>query len=336
MIEKMIVLGGKGGVGKSSISAATAVRLADLYPDKKVLLISFDIAHNISDLFDREVGGTLTQLAGNLWAIEPDVETYAREYTDEFATVMRELMSKMPLVNLVPKLQEFIDDAVTADSIPLALKNSLIFQKILDAEDQNFDLIVADFPPTGNMLALFEIPQSTIQVLLKYSLQVFAEVKEVLRGFKDKVRRFFPFWKSKPGQRDRTDRILEMLNQLEARGERVTRIMKERGSLRLVTIAEKPSYEELKRGAALTAPYIAFEGIHVNKLIPETNAATCAMCRVQREIQDKYLAQIQAEYEAKVIWTSHVLDGEPIGMAGLRKLAREVYGDAAGAEILLD
>ena len=51
MIESIIVLGGKGGVGKSTISAATAVILSDLLPDKKILLISFDIAHNISDLF---------------------------------------------------------------------------------------------------------------------------------------------------------------------------------------------------------------------------------------------------------------------------------------------
>ena len=55
MIDRIIVFGGKGGVGKSSISAATAVKLAKDLPDKRILLISFDIAHNVTDLFGSKI-----------------------------------------------------------------------------------------------------------------------------------------------------------------------------------------------------------------------------------------------------------------------------------------
>ncbi|MBN2153083.1 MAG: AAA family ATPase [Candidatus Lokiarchaeota archaeon] len=52
MCPKLILFGGKGGVGKSTTSAATAVHLAKLAPEKRILLISFDMAHNLGDLFE--------------------------------------------------------------------------------------------------------------------------------------------------------------------------------------------------------------------------------------------------------------------------------------------
>ena len=109
MIEKIIILGGKGGVGKSSISAATAVKLSDLLSEKKILLISFDMAHNISDLFGIDVGNKLTLLTKNLWAIEPDPNVYAENYTKELLEKMKLLMKEMPLIGLIPQVDSFID-----------------------------------------------------------------------------------------------------------------------------------------------------------------------------------------------------------------------------------
>ncbi|MHA1732421.1 MAG: ArsA family ATPase [Promethearchaeota archaeon] len=337
MIRKLLVYGGKGGVGKSSISAATAVKLSDLEPEKKILLISFDIAHNLSDLFGVEVGGEVTQLAPNLWGIEPDVEEFAREYTSEFADKTRKLMKSMPVVGLVPQLEKFIDDTFTADSIPLALKNSIIFQHILDAEDRQFDYIVADFPPTGNMLALFEIPENQVQLILKYSLEMFSLVKNAIRNFKNTFRKLNPLnWGRGTSERQElVDDILEMMNELENRGERVTRLLRDRGSLRLVTIAEKPSFEEIKRGAELSKKYISVDGIHINKVIPKATTESCPFCKAQRDIQDKYKGQIVGAFPDKKVWVSHQLEREPIGIDGLRELAREVYSDGGLEDILL-
>ncbi|MBY8989015.1 MAG: AAA family ATPase, partial [Candidatus Lokiarchaeota archaeon] len=152
MIEKIIVLGGKGGVGKSSISAATAVLLSNLLPEKKILLISFDMAHNLSDLLSKDIGNAITPIMSNLWAIEPDANEYAEIYTRDLVNKMKTLMKQMPLVGRIPQIEEFIDTTFTSDSIPLALKNAMFFQKILDAEDiksqeVQFDVIIADFPP---------------------------------------------------------------------------------------------------------------------------------------------------------------------------------------------
>ena len=66
-MENLLIFGGKGGVGKSSISTATAVHLADQLQDQTVLLISFDIAHNLSDLFGKTIGNDVTQITKNLF-----------------------------------------------------------------------------------------------------------------------------------------------------------------------------------------------------------------------------------------------------------------------------
>ncbi len=337
MIDRIIVLGGKGGVGKSSISAATAIALSDLLPDKKILLISFDMAHNLSDMFGFEIGDNLTSLNNNLWGIEPDANVYAQEYTDKFTKKLRSLVKQMPIVGLIPQIKDFIDTTFTADSIPLALKNAMFFQKLLDAEDVNsqgiqFDIIVADFPPTGNMLALFDVPEDTIKVVLKYSLNFYNSIKNSLKGFSKVFKKFAHPFESATNRADLGDEIVKMLNDLEERGERISELLHEKGSLRLVTIAEKPSFEEIKRARDLTQKYITLNGVHINMLTPEPEH--CEFCRKMRSTQLRYVAEIKNEFINTKIWHSNKLKDEPIGLEGLRALALEVYGDTSAEDML--
>ncbi|UCD00554.1 MAG: TRC40/GET3/ArsA family transport-energizing ATPase [Promethearchaeota archaeon] len=337
-MEKIIVLGGKGGVGKSSISAATAVLLSELLPDKKILLISFDIAHNISDLFKLQIGNELTPLTDNLWGIEPDPNIYAEEYTRELVAKMKNLMKQMPIVGRIPQIKEFIDTTFTADSIPLALKNAMFFQKILDAEGLNaqsiqFDIIIADFPPTGNMIALFEIPEDQVKVVLKYSLNFYNSIKGAMRKFSKVFRNLIKPFDDYEKRRELGKEIFGMIVDLEERGERITELIHRIGSLRLVTIAEKPSFEEIKRARDLTKRYIELEAVHINMITPESKK--CDFCNNIRSVQLKYVNDIIKEFNNLKIWKSNKLKEEPIGIDGLRILAREVYGyDISAGDIL--
>lgn len=338
-MDRLLVLGGKGGVGKSSISAATAVKLSDLLPQKKILIISFDMAHNLSDLFSTEIGNKLTQLKDNLWGIEPDPDIYAEEYTRTLINKMKALMKKMPVVGLFPQVEEFIDTTFTADSIPLALKNAIFFQKILDAEDLTqeiqFDIVVADFPPTGNMVALFEIPEDQVKVTLKYSIEFYNSIKGAVKNVSKMVRKMFnPFGDDKE-RRDLAEEIVAMFDELEKRGERITELINNIGSLRLVSIAEKPSFEEIKRARELTQKYISIDGVHINMLIPEKAAETCDFCRSMRNTQQKYVKEIRQEFKDVAVWESNRLKNEPIGIEGLRRLAREIYSEDISVNDLL-
>ena len=338
MIDRIIVFGGKGGVGKSSISAATAVKLAEDLPDKKILLISFDIAHNVTDLFSINVGNKITPLLRNLWAIEPDPNVYAEEYTRELIEKMKLLMKQMPIVGMIPQIEDFIDSSFTADSIPLALKNAMFFQKILDAEDvgQNiqFDIIVADFPPTGNMVALFEIPEDQVKVVMKYSLNFYNSIKGAIRNFSKVFRQIIKPFDDYEKRKELGKEIFNMMVELEKRGERITELIHKVGSLRLVSIAEKPSFEEIKRARDLTAKYIKLDAVHINMLIPKKHAKKCKFCGQISSIQQKYLMDIKEEFKAMRIWESDRLNEEPIGFDGLMNLAEEVYGDIKVTEIL--
>ncbi|MFX0059199.1 MAG: ArsA family ATPase [Candidatus Hodarchaeota archaeon] len=341
MIEKILVFGGKGGVGKSSISAATAVKLSDLLPSKKILLISFDIAHNISDLFSFEIGNKITEVTKNLWAIEPDPNTYAEIYTKELILKMKTLMKQMPLVGMLPQVEKYIDKTFTADAIPLALKNAMFFQKLLDAEDINaqeiqFDIIIADFPPTGNMVALFEIPEDQVKVMLKYSLNFYNSIKGAIRSFSKVFRQIIkPFDDhSYEARKELGKEIFNMILELEKRGERITELIHNVGSLRLVSIAEKPSFEEIKRARDLTKKYIQLEGVHINMLIPKKHAKKCNFCGQISSIQKKYLLEIKNEFKNLKIWESDRLKNEPIGISGLKSLADEIYNNAKVDEIL--
>ncbi|MFX1279766.1 MAG: ArsA family ATPase [Promethearchaeota archaeon] len=334
-MEKIIVLGGKGGVGKSTISAATAVTLSDLLPDKKILLISFDMAHNLSDLFNSEIGNKLTPLTENLWAIEPDPNINAKKYTDNLIIKMKSLMKEMPIIGLIPQLDTFIDTTFTADSIPLALKNAMFFQEILDAENEQsmqFDIIIADFPPTGNMVALFEIPEDQVKVVLKYSLNFYNSIKEAVREFSKLFRKLIKPFNDSKKRKELGKEIFQMLEELEKRGERITELIHTIGSLRLVTIAEKPSFEEIKRARDLTKKYIKLDGIHINLITPQSKK--CDFCNNIRSIQLSYVEEIKKEFENLKIWESNRLEQEPFGVNGLKNLAYEIYGNSTPEEIL--
>jgi arsenite-transporting ATPase len=336
-MEKIIVLGGKGGVGKSSISAATAVLLSDLLPDKKILLISFDIAHNLTDLFNIEIGNKITFLSENLWAIEPDPNINAKKYTNNLITKMKALMKEMPIVGLIPQLETFVDTTFTSDSIPLALKNAMFFQEILDAENKQsmqFDIIIADFPPTGNMVALFEIPEDQVKVMLKYSLNFYNSIKETVREFSKLFRKLIKPFDDYEKRRELGKEIFHMLEELERRGERITELIHTIGSLRLVTIAEKPSFEEIKRARDLTEKYITLEGVHINMITPESKK--CQFCNNIRTTQLNYVEEIRKEFNNLKMWESNRLEKEPIGLNGLKSLAYEVYGKSIKAEEILN
>jgi anion-transporting ArsA/GET3 family ATPase len=126
--------------------------------------------------------------------------------------------------------------------------------------------------------------------------------------------------------------IFNMIVELENRGERISELIHSIGSLRLVTIAEKPSFEEIKRARDLTERYINLEGVHINMIVPKPKK--CEFCDKIHSLQLHYASEINKEFKKLKIWQSEKLKEEPIGLDGLRTLAREVYGDISPDEIL--
>lgn len=380
-MDTIIALAGKGGVGKSSISAATAVQLSYALPDKKILLVSFDIAHNLSDLFEIQIGNDITQLSNNLFAIEPEPTRYAENYVHELTEKTRLLFKSSILLNVLPELGEVIEEAIQSENIPLAIKNALFFQSILDAEnpmenigeermtyhalgqDPNtpysnrpkipaFDIIVCDFPPTGNMLSLFEVPMDSTRRIMKLALKISASFTKNLNRLK-KIGRFFKpaVWLAKrqmnsnnseensdhlerEEQKNLAQDILDIMKDMEKRSQRISTLIREMGSLRLVSIPEKPSYEEAKRARELSHKYIKVDALHINRLIPIDQQGRSSYLDNIIKTQEKFREKIMESFKDLLIFESHLLEKPPVGINGLAELAQEIYKDIPIDQIL--
>ena len=378
-MDGILIYGGKGGVGKSSISASTAVYLSQSLKSKKILLVSFDIAHNLSDLFDRPIGNDISQITENLFAIEPDPAMYAQDYTGELTHKTRELFKSSKLMSLFPQLEQIVEESLRSENLPLAMKNALFFQSILDAENpleaigekqlryiglhQNkstpfddraasppFDYMICDFPPTGNMIALFEVPADPSRSMMKLSLKILSVFQDSFNRLKSLTKWAKPAaWMAKrvvnqeadpsnpmdaESQHNLAQEILDLLYEMEKRSERIAALLKGMGSLRLVSIAEKPSFEETKRARELSSPFVAVDAVHTNRLIPQSEQGKTIYLDKILATQEKYRVQLRETFGDLKIWESNLLEDEPIGLEGLTRLAKEIYKDDTITEIL--
>jgi len=142
---------GKGGVGKTSLSCATAIKLAD--EGKKVLLVSTDPASNLEDVLESRVYDKISPVKGmkNLHAINIDPEVSAQEYRTRVTEPLKEILSAAD----IKKMNEELSGACTVE---IAAFDE--FSRFISGESEggNFDVIIFDTAPTGHTLRLLELP----------------------------------------------------------------------------------------------------------------------------------------------------------------------------------
>jgi arsenite/tail-anchored protein-transporting ATPase len=136
---------GKGGAGKTTLAAATAVRMAD--SGKKTLIVSTDPAGNLGDVFERPIGHRVTEIAANLFALEIDPDSATQEYRDRLLSPLRAVLPP----DVVKVLEEQFRSACTVEIAS--------FDRFTDfLGDTEFDHVVFDTAPTGHTLRLLELP----------------------------------------------------------------------------------------------------------------------------------------------------------------------------------
>ncbi|WP_435095100.1 arsenical pump-driving ATPase [Halorubrum sp. N11] len=144
---EFVFFSGKGGVGKSTVSCATATWLAD--NDYETLLVTTDPAPNLSDIFGQTIGHEVTAIDGieNLSAIEIDPDTAAEEYRQETIEPMRELLGEEEIKTVEEQLNSPCVEEIAA------------FDNFVDFMDSpEYDAVVFDTAPTGHTIRLMELP----------------------------------------------------------------------------------------------------------------------------------------------------------------------------------
>lgn len=150
--RRLILLGGKGGVGKTTMSSALAVLAATA--ERNVLLVSTDPAHSLSDAFGRHIGDHTTMLAPQLWALEIDPDKEADAYLERVLVQMRRYAGPDQIHELQRQLQ-------LSRQSPGAQEAALLerLAKVIEEGLQNYDTVILDTAPTGHTLRLLSLPE---------------------------------------------------------------------------------------------------------------------------------------------------------------------------------
>jgi len=304
--HSFIIFGGKGGVGKSVIAAASAVHLARTNPTKKVLIFSTDPAQSLSDAFNAAIGNNVTQVGqlDNLFAMEIEGKQLLEDFKQELKDDIEEAFEKFLGGNLDMKFdREILQELFSVT--PPGLDELMALRKILNLlKEENYDTFILDSAASGHMLRFLELPHlvrdwlnTTYKLLLKYRKSGLVQFYGV------------------------TEHLLEL-----SKGTReIMGILSDPKSTEfvMITIPEAMAVAEAEDLArSLDKLKTPSSNLIVNMVVPPTR---CAFCAIKREEQLKYLKEIETKFPNHVV-AQLPLFARPIrGMEGLNELAQALY-----------
>lgn len=152
LTKKIIFLGGKGGVGKSTSAAGLAWKLAE--DGYKTLLVSTDPAHNLGDIFGQPIGGKIKKITGTLFALEIDPETETANYINSVKDNIKNTVHS----SMMEEVHRQLDTAKASPGADEAALFDKLISIILE-ESEKYDKIVFDTAPTGHTIRLLSLPE---------------------------------------------------------------------------------------------------------------------------------------------------------------------------------
>lgn len=316
--RRILFFGGKGGVGKTTVSAATALAMADA--GKKVLLVSTDPAHNLGHLFDRKIGSTPVKLAAGLDGLELDPEQTVEQHLQEVTAALRRMMP-IHLAAEVDKHMELSRDAP-------GMQEAAILERIAEVAEQSssYDLIVFDTAPSGHtarLMALPEMMSAWTEGLIKRREKAdrFSAVLNSLAKDTDMGDKAFGGDANNIVE-DRESRIRRLLNRRKQRfaGLRDTIADHKKTGFVIVLAAERlPVLETIELHAQLKRAGVDIAGLVVNKRLPDGMRGFLAERRVQEEIHLALLSEKLGYVQRKdLTLAAH----DVLGVEGLRAFAQ--------------
>lgn len=249
-MERIIIFTGKGGVGKTSVAAAHA-RKASL-EGKKTLIVSTDMAHNLSDLFDCSLGKVETKVADCLYALEID-PTY--EMAHDFSSMMAAFENIFPNGQESSHSSEDIEMFPGMEELFALLKIHALYEK------GDYDLIVVDCAPTGETLSLLKFPE----LLSWYMEKLMPLGKVAMKVMRPATKAFFKVQLPDGKAMNDIERLYLKLSALQ-------KLMRNREicSVRLVAVPEKMVVEETKRNYMYLNLYnFNVDGLYINRILPK-------------------------------------------------------------------
>ncbi len=314
--RRYIEFGGKGGLGKTTFSAATAYWLAQ--QGYKVLVFSVDPQASLSDIFERDIFGKgAIEICPGLFAQEIDADQRIREYQNQ----IRQKILDMYGLDEVPKE---IEDYIQATAAEPAMEESAIFDAVVDiVVSGEYDYYIYDLVPLGH--ALYYLSMASVYdewidkiTALRQEMQEYSQVAAILERKKQ----------------TEEDLILAELQDIKRRINTSSGILtdREKTAFFFVVTPEEMIILDTQKAATLFAKYqVPISGYIVNRVIPPSLAQQNIPAYLQNriEMQDKYLKQIDAIFGTQVVAKVPEFERDITGLEMISRVADALFGGEA-------
>ena len=270
--RKIVIFGGKGGVGKTTAAAAYALALATANPDKKLLVFSTDPAHSLSDSFGEERLPNLDVMEIDPGKWFEELKQRYRSWTDElFASLsggsrMEIKFDREAMRELVELTPPGIDEIAALGTI----------SDLLDLE--RYQTLILDTAPTGHLIRFLELPQVALSWIRTF-IKLLLKYKDVMRA----------------------NEVAEELVALSKSIKKVIALLTdpERCEFVGVAIPERMSLEETADLAkSLEKLKVPLKRLLINGVVPENN---CKFCRTRRKMQEEVIGEFQLKFRRRSV-----------------------------------
>lgn len=301
-MKRIYIFTGKGGVGKSSVATAHAIKSAG--EGKATLLVSTDMAHNLGDIFGRKLGKTVEKnVLPNLDVYEIDPE-YVMQ--NDFPAVM-EYLGKL--------FAEFGEPGLQNVGMLPGMEELFSLLKIADIyKKENYDCIMVDCAPTGETLSLLKFPE-----LLSWYMEKFFPIGKV------GVRVLAPISKAAFKVEMPNKYAMNDIEKMYLKLVQLQELLKDREitSVRIVALPEKMVVEETKRNYMYLNLYnFNVDGVYINRILP-TELGNVFFSR-WLVLQKKYITQLKECFGALPVYEIPWYQEELKGEAAVRRIVEDV------------
>ncbi|MGE5416028.1 MAG: ArsA family ATPase [Acidobacteriota bacterium] len=301
---RVIVYTGKGGVGKTSIAAATALKSAQL--GYKTIILSTDAAHSLGDSFNVPLSNEPQRIARNLWG--------------------QEIQALYQMERRWEKIQRYVEHFLESQGLEISVEELMVLPGIEELlnlleilrhiDEGKYEVIVVDCAPSGQTLRLLSYPD-----LARWWLEKFFPIQrtavKVLRPVAQ------PLLKMPLPSDDVLVAIADIVRELERMQQVLTD--HETTSVRVVMNPEKMVIDETRRNFTYLNLFgFATDAVIINRLIPAN--VKSQYFAAWKEIQEKHTATIEESFSPVPIFKVPLLEHEVVGLAALEMLADKCFG----------
>lgn len=307
------MFGGKGGLGKTTFSAATAYWLAK--QGHRVLVFSVDPQASLSDIFQRDIFGKgPVEIMPNLYAQEIDADKRIKEYQEE---IRRKILDMYGL----PAVPQEIENYIQAAAAEPAMEESAIFDEVVDiVVGGQYDYYIYDLVPLGH--ALYYLSMASVYdewidkiTALRQEMEEYSKVAAVMRREKE----------------TEEDKILKELQYIKYRINTSSSILtdKQKTAFFFVLVPEEMIILDTQKAAGLFAKFnVPLSGYIVNRVIPPelTQQDIPAYLRNRIEMQRQYLDKINRTFGNEVLAWVPEFERDITGLPMIEKVANAMFG----------